>query len=1321
MPHPHPHAQMPPVSRRRLLEGGAAVLGVLALPASSAPTYAAERPGTAAGTPEWNGAIDVFRVGTEPPHTTLTPYADVGQALAGDRTRSPYRMSLDGKWKFAYADRPDDRDTDFHRTDVDDSSWDTIPVPSAWQVHGYDFPIYINITYPYWGPNGLGEEPQPPAAPTRYNPVGQYRRTFTVPEGWDGRRTFLHFEGVKSAHYVWINGELVGYSEDSYVPAEYDITPHLKPGTNQIAVEVYRYSDGDWLEDQDMIRLSGIFRSVHLYSTPAVHLRDFKLDTPLSNDYKAAELSVTASVRAYGDGKDKGKGEGTDKGKAGGGGSGRYSVETQLYDARGHAVWSRPLQQAVDLGSTPAGEDVTVQAARAVPAPKLWSAEDPYLYTAVLRLRDPAGKVVETLSHRVGLREFALKGGLMRINGRPVSFRGTNRHEMHPDRGTALTRADIVRDMEIVKRLNINTVRTSHYPNNTLWYELADEYGLYLVDETNLETHGIRGEYPGNHADWSRACVSRAQNMVHRDKNHASVVIWSLGNEAGGGSTFVAMHDWIRSYDPTRVIQYEGDDRPGISDIRSEMYDSPARVEQRAKDTADTRPYVMIEYSHSMGNSTGNFQKYWDLIRRHDVLQGGWIWDFVDQSLSWPTPRRVLFTEAGPGRVRGEIQAGSATFDREKGLSGSTVFARDTGLDITGSLTLEAWVTPSVTGYHQPLIAKGDTQYALKQSDRTLEFFIHGGGQWITASWGLPDDWTGKEHHVAGVFDAEAGTLTLYVDGAAKATRTTTRRPDNNTAPLSLATDVDNPTREFSGTIRRARVYARALSATELASDGRGPGDDGVRFWFDAATVEVTEKRPKERTFFAYGGDWGDHPNDGAFVADGIVTADRGHTGKAAEVKQVYQAINAAPASGRSLAAGAAVTLTNEYLFTNLRDFDGSWSLVADGEVVRRGKLSRAQLDVPPLSSKDITVPFRLPADPAPGAEYFLQLSFTTKERTKWAKAGFEVAKKQLPVDADSPPVRPVPLERVPALRHQDGERSITVQGKGFSVTVDKRTGVITSYEARGTRLITSGPVPNFWRAPIDNDRGNGQHVRNQTWRDAGTLRKVTDVSVRALRDRAVEIKVAGTLPTTTESTYTTTYTVFGNGEIKVDNTLHPGAANLPYIPEVGTLLFLPGRLERLHYYGRGPEENHWDRNTGTDVGLYSGTVSGQWTSYIRPQENGNKTDVRWAALTDRGGAGLLVSGEPLLEVNASHFTPEDLSVGTRHDYQLTPRDEVVLRLNHRQMGVGGDNSWGAHTHDEYKLFADRDYSYTYRLRPLTDVDTAMEASRRPTAGEFSG
>ncbi|TDC77929.1 glycoside hydrolase family 2 TIM barrel-domain containing protein [Streptomyces hainanensis] len=1264
-------------------------------PSSAAPSTAWEPP--ANGSPEWNNNIAISEVGSEPPHSTLMPYADVEQALAADRTRSPWRLDLDGAWRFAYADRPEDRDPEFHRTDLDDSSWDTLPVPSCWQMHGYDRPIHLNKPYPWWGPNGLGEEAQPPFAPTRHNPVGQYRRTFTVPANWADRRVFLHFEGVKSAHYVWINGVRVGYREDSYTPAEYDITPHLTEGANHLAVEVYRYSTGDWLEDQDMIRLSGIFRSVHLFATPVVHLRDFKLDTPLSDDHTTAELSVTAAVRAY-----------TQDAA-----TGHHTVETQLYDADGRPVWPRPLSATADLAAAPAGEDVTVQAAGAVPRPRLWSAEQPYLYTAVLQLRDPAGRVTETLSHRVGLREFALRDGLMRINGRPVSLRGVNRHEMHPERGMSLTRADMERDIRVIKRMNINSVRTSHYPNNPRWLELADEYGLYVVDEANLETHGVNDQYPGDHPEWTEACLFRARNMVHRDRNHASVVIWSLGNESGVGSTFDAMHDWIHATDPTRVIQYEWDNRPEVSDIRSQMYARPWEVEERALDTADRRPFVLIEYSHAMGNSSGNLRKYWDVIRRHDVLQGGWIWDFADQALRWPTPSRKRLTETGPGALTGEL-ATAAGVTAGKGLSGGVFFPHDSSLDITGSLTLEAWITPGPPFGYQRILAKGDTQYALGLADRSLEFLIHAGGRSIAAATPLPEGWTGAEHHVAGVFDAAAGTLTLHLDGRVAATRTTTERPTSNTTPLTFGTNADNPLHDYSGTIRRAAVHARALSPGELASAGRGPGDDGVRLWFDAATAGYAEEEAADRTFLAYGGDWGDIPHDGNGSGNGVVTADRGHTGKAAEVKRVYQAIQVTAADGD--AATGRLTVTNEYLFTNLQEFHGTWTLVADGQKVRSGQLTAADLDIAPLSTREITVPRPLPADPAPGTEYFLQLSFTTRAATAWADAGFEVAAQQLPVTPRARAVAPRPLEAVPALRHEEGEAAVTVAGEDFSVTVDKATGVITSYQAGGAQLVVSGPAPNFWRAPTDNDRGNGQPSRNATWRGAGTRRTVTDVRVRALRDRAVEITVTGTLPTTVESAYTTTYTVFGNAEIRIDNTLRPGAPDLPYLPEVGTLFLLPGRLTHLHYYGRGPEENHWDRNTGTDVGRYAGTVADQWTPYLRPQENGNKTDVRWVALTDDAGAGLLVSGEPLLEFNASHHTPEDLSVGVRHDYQLVPREEVVLRVSHRQMGVGGDDSWSTHTHDEFKLFADREYAHTYRLRPLADVRDATAAARRPTA-----
>ena len=495
-----------------------------------------------------------------------------------------------------------------------------------------------------------------------------------------------------------------------------------------------------------------------------------------------------------------------------------------------------------------------------------------------------------------------------------------------------------------------------------------------------------------------------------------------------------------------------------------------------------------------MGNSTGNFKKYWDIVRRYPRPAGR-----LDLGLRRPGPQ-LAHPDAQAvhrDRARRAARRGHRPEPARSAATRASPAAPSSpatqGLDLTGSLTLEAWVTPQLTGYHQPIIAKGDTQYALKQSDRTWSSSSTAAASGSRANWALPDDWTGREHHVAGVFDAAAGTLTLHVDGEVRATRTTTRRPGNNTASLALATDVDNPTREFSGTIRRARVYARALSAAELASDSRGPGDDGVRFWFDAATVGLTEKRPREKTFYAYGGDWGDNPNDGAFAGDGIVTADRGRTGKAAEVKRIYQAVTRRPRARRR---PGAVTLTNEYLFTNLREFDGRWELVADGKVVQRGRLTRAQLDVAPLSSKTITVPVRAAGRPGAGRGVLPRNCPSPPGRPR---SGRRPASRwpgsSSPLDAAARAVTPVPLAGVPALPSRGRRRGRSPSRARASPSPStRRPASSRSYKADGARLITSGPAPNFWRAPTDNDRGNGQHTRNQTWRDAGTDRKVTGV-----------------------------------------------------------------------------------------------------------------------------------------------------------------------------------------------------------------------------------
>ncbi|WP_199734875.1 glycoside hydrolase family 2 TIM barrel-domain containing protein [Cellulomonas sp. PhB143] len=1296
-------AASPPLQSSAAAGAGAATVTAAssavpaAAPAAASPSGA---PGDwtdpANGDPEWNNNIETFAVNAEPAHATLMPYADLDQALAGDRTDSPYRQSLDGTWKFQHVDAPADRQLDFYDTDVDDSGWDDIDVPSSWQLEGYDAPIYTNITYPFTGKNGNFENPTPPHAPTEVNPVGQYKRTFDLPEAWDGRETFLHFDGVSSAFYVWVNGKKVGYREDSHDASEFDITDYLHAGKNDVSVEVYRWSDGSWMEDQDMVRLAGIFRSVYLMSTPQVHLRDYWITTPLNADYTGGSLDVTASVRSYGDAA----------------AAGDYSVETQLYDADGSPVWEEPLVQQADVAGADPGTDATSQKSKPVDAPELWSAEHPNLYTAVLSLKDPDGKVTEQISSRVGFREFAMKDGLMKINGQPISFRGTNRHEVDPDHGYALTEADMVRDMKLMKKMNMNSVRTSHYPNDPRWYELADEYGLYVMDETNLETHGVSDTYPGSNPAWLPAILDRTQNMVHRDKNHASVVIWSLGNEAGSGNDFKAQRDWIKSYDQTRLVQYQGDNRPEVSDVRSQMYEQLDQVERRAKDTTDTRPYIMQEYAHSMGNSSGNLGAYWDIVRKYPILQGGWIWDFADEAVRWPEEATETVTESGPSALKATLTSASS-FDPATGLAGGAAFLGDDDMHLGGSFSLEAWVTPASTTGDQPIVIKGDTEWALKQTNDTMEFFIHSAkDSWVAATANLPTGWVGAEHHVTGVFDRAAGSLTLYIDGKQAATKATAAVPDDNGNPFAIGFDATRTDRVFSGTVRDARVYDRALTAAEATDADRDAADPHLRFWFDAATAdhEVTEPEPGA-TYLAYGGDWGDSPNDNNFMANGIVSADRVWNGKADEVKKVYQAVNVS--AGDDVTKGQ-VKVTNENLFTNVDELDGRWRLVADGKTVQHGDLPADQLDIAPLSSGTVTVPFDVPEDVAPGTEYFLELEFDTTADSPWADAGYAVATDQIPVDLGSPDVTPTPLADAGDVAVDESDDAVDVSGDGFDLTVDKETGTISSYTAGGKDLVGSGPEPSFWRAPTDNDLDNFGG-RSATWRHAGDNRTVTSVDVTPVADQAVRIAVKGTLPTTTESTYSTTYTVFGNGEVKVDNALHPGSSSLPQIPEVGTMLTLPSDLTHVAYYGRGPDENYVDRDRGSDVGLYESTVGEMGTDYIRPQEDGERTATRWVSLTDDDGAGLLASAEPTMEFNASHNTPEDLSQGARHPYQVPARDDVVLRLSDAQMGVGGTFS---ETQDKYRLFADHDYAFTYRLRPITAGDDATTLSRRPTSTE---
>lgn len=587
---------------------------------------------------EWNDPA-VYEWGSEPAHASLMPYETHAQALRADRRDSPYRLSLDGEWKFHWSKNPAARMLDFADDRVDDSGWDTIPVPSSWQLHGYDFPIGTNTVLPWTGANGDNEQPRPtgdyPHAPTSYNPVGQYRTTFELPAEWAPRRTFIQFEGVESAYYLWINGQKIGYREDSYTTGEFEITAHLRPGRNLIAVEVYRWCTGSYLENQDNVRLSGIFRSVSLISRSPVLIRDFTVRARPDDDFVDALLEVTADIRDY-----AGENAGLD-----------YSVRARLFDGtapEAPEVW----MQSARVLLAGVGVDSSADLSAPVRQPRLWSAERPELYTLVLELCDEAGSVVERVSTRVGFRRVEITDGVLLFNGRPLSIRGVNRHEWSPRTGRALTTEDMIADIRLMKQSNINAVRTSHYPNDPRWYELADAYGLYILDEANNETHINRIDedgkpnIPGNRPELREPLLWRMRNMVDRDKNHACVIAWSIGNESGVGSNLQAMYDWAKEHDPTRPVSYQDGTGSGspvppseLSDFDGDFYPPVTKLIERAQ--RDPRPYVLIEYAFAQGNSSGFLDECWAAIREHPgLVQGGYLWDWADKGLWWETPER---------------------------------------------------------------------------------------------------------------------------------------------------------------------------------------------------------------------------------------------------------------------------------------------------------------------------------------------------------------------------------------------------------------------------------------------------------------------------------------------------------------------------------------------------------------------------------------------------------------------------------------------------------------------------------------------------------
>ncbi|MBW2546989.1 MAG: DUF4981 domain-containing protein, partial [Deltaproteobacteria bacterium] len=573
--------------------------------------------------PLWNN-ITVTQVNREQPRASLVPF-DLDGFFEDNEVR-PYRFSLNGPWRFHFSDSPAARPMGFEAVDFDDSIWDTIDVPSNVEMLGYGEPIYFNIHYPF-DPE-LKSDFEFPIIPADGNGVSSYRRMFEIPEDWPAGHVFIHFDGVDSAFYLWLNGQRVGYSQGSRAGAEFDLTPFLRDGENVLAVQVYRWSDGTWLEKQDMWNLSGIFRDAYLWSAASSQVRDIEFRAELNETYSEAEVTVRVDLRRL-----------VQSGST-------VTVEAQL-DGTYLATKTVTLE--------PCGE-TAIELTGVVSEPALWTAETPNLHSLVVMSKDESG-LRELFLRQVGFRDVAIRDGVLQVNGKPILIRGVNRHEHNPDTGHYVPEEQMVADMRLLKQHGFNAVRPGHYPLSPRWYEIADEYGMYLVDEANIESHGLwqlldlnLGRLP----EWEPMHQERVERMVERDKNHPSVIIWSMGNEAGDGETFDHISDWLHERDPSRIVSYEGTARGGFnivadhSDIQCPMYWTAEQVEEYASEP-QPRPIILIEYAHAMSNSNGNMKEFWDVFYEYEQAQGGFIWDWIDQGIRLPVPGSTSETFFGYG------------------------------------------------------------------------------------------------------------------------------------------------------------------------------------------------------------------------------------------------------------------------------------------------------------------------------------------------------------------------------------------------------------------------------------------------------------------------------------------------------------------------------------------------------------------------------------------------------------------------------------------------------------------------------------------------
>lgn len=994
---------------------------------------------------EWHSNPRVTVIGALPPRASFFSYGTKKQALTFNPDKSR-RISLNGNWKFRLfpnysASR---RAVGFAHPSFSSGSWSSIEVPCSWQCAGHDYPQYCNVQYPWEG----REDIIPPFAPQEYNPVGLYIKKFQMPAAWLDKRVTVCLDGVESAYYLYINGEKIGYAESSFNSREFDITPYIKKGQNTLALEVYRWCTGSWLEDQDFWRMGGIFRDVYLTMTEKTYVSDFKMTALPDDEMKDGILLLDLSV--------KGECEGV-------------YAEAEIFDGSESVAFARgdiDEKGAARLKTTAAG--VT-----------LWTAETPKLYRVLISLYKD-GAPLEFIPVKTGFRSVEIKGGSLVVNGRPVFLKGVNRHEFSPTKGRYVTREEMETAAEIIKANNMNAVRTSHYPDSPYWYDLCDEYGIYVIDENNLETHGTRHSLvrncpvlPGDEEMWENACMDRISSLYGRDKNHPSVIVWSLGNESAGGKNLRKMYNFLKEKD-TRPVHYEGvwdngERDTDISDFYSRMYDTPEEAEEFLRFHKE-KPFMLCEFSHAMGNSCGGNEEYRKLWKRYPSFCGAFVWDFADQALL----------------TKGE---------------------------------------------------KGE--------------------------------------------------------------------------------------------------------------------------------------------YYAYGGDFGDSPNDGNFCGNGLVFADFTPSPKLYEIKELFSPIEVEEINAEK----GIVRIINRFDFTDLSAFNLCWQQVNELGVLREGKetfsLPAGRSGVLDLELNRIT-----------SREWWLNLSFVGKADGKVA------AEKQFIVNRSGKFLTELSEDKEISLWETYG--GVTVSSKDIEVKFSRRNGRLSSFKFMGEELLKAQPELSFWRAVTDNDRGAFRHVKNALWRLAGENARIKIGETRWNEKRAV-VKTPFIVMTSPKSEGMITYTVTGGG-MRIDFEFTP-AAKLPDIPDVAMDFILAEYLSSCEYIGRGPHENYCDRKRSAHMGVYESTAEEFFTPYLKPQENGHRTDVKAFALKgNKIKLTAFMKGEN--EVNFGRYTWRELEEAS-HAHDLDGLgDKTVLRISAGQCGVGGYDSWGAEPRKEFLNETGKTYKMSFMLVP---------------------